>query len=179
MADNLQEMLERAQAAQRVVEFWPQEKVDEMVLAVGWEAYKRETAEKCARLAVDETGLGVYEDKLIKHQKKTLGVVRDLQGVKTVGVIEEDKAKGLVKIAKPVGVIGAITPMTNSSSTMPCNGLPILKTTECGDLRTASQGEKYLRLHLQRNAQGSEKGWRTRRFDPEYQRANAWNFPRN
>lgn len=128
MADNLQEMLEKAHAAQRVVEFWPQEKVDEMVLAVGWEAYKRETAEKSARLAVDETGLGVYEDKVIKHQKKTLGVVRDLQGVKTVGVIEEDKAKGLVKIAKPVGVIGAITPMTNSSSTMPCNGLPILKT---------------------------------------------------
>ena len=128
MTDNLKEMLERAHAAQRVIEFWPQEKVDEMVLAVGWEAYKRETAEACARMAVDETGLGVYEDKVAKHMKKTLGVVRDLQGVKTVGVIEEDKGKGLVKIAKPVGVIGAITPMTNSSSTMPCNGLPILKT---------------------------------------------------
>ena len=128
MTENLQEMLEKARAAQKVVEFWPQEKVDEMVLAVGWEAYKRETAEKCARLAVDETGLRVYEDKLIKHQKKTLGVVRDLQGVKTVGVIEEDEAKGLVKIAKPVGVIGAITSITVSSSTMPCNGLPILKT---------------------------------------------------
>lgn len=128
MADNLKEMLERAHAAQKVIEFWPQEKVDEMVLAVGWECYKRETAETCARMAVDETGLGVYEDKVAKHMKKTLGVVRDLQGVKTVGVIEEDKEKGLVKIAKPVGVIGAITPMTNSSSTMPCNGLPILKT---------------------------------------------------
>jgi len=128
MADNLKEMLERARAAQKVVEFWPQEKVDEMVLAVGWESYKRETAEKCARMAVDETGLGVYEDKVLKHQKKTLGVVRDLQGIKTVGVIEDDPKLGLVKIAKPIGVIGAITPMTNSSSTMPCNGLPILKT---------------------------------------------------
>jgi sulfoacetaldehyde dehydrogenase len=128
MTDNLKELMERARAAQKVIEFWPQEKVDEMVLAVGWESYKRETAEACARLAVDETGLGVYEDKILKHQKKTLGVVRDLQGVKTVGVIEEDKALGLVKVAKPVGVIGAITPMTNSSSTMPCNGLPILKT---------------------------------------------------
>jgi sulfoacetaldehyde dehydrogenase len=128
MADNLKEMLDRAKAAQKVVEFWPQEKVDEMVLAVGWECYKRETAEACAKMAVEETGLGVYADKVGKHQKKTLGVVRDLQGVKTVGVIEEDLAHGLVKIAKPVGVIGAITPMTNSSSTMPCNGLPILKT---------------------------------------------------
>ncbi|KAF0112035.1 MAG: NAD-dependent aldehyde dehydrogenase [Chloroflexi bacterium] len=128
MTDNLKEMLERAQAAQKVIEFWPQEKVDEMILAVGWESYKRETAEVCARMAVDETGLGVYEDKVLKHQKKTLGVVRDLQGVKTVGVIEENPKLGLVKIAKPIGVIGAITPMTNSSSTMPCNGLPILKT---------------------------------------------------
>lgn len=128
MTDNLPEMIARARAAQKEIEFWPQEKVDEMVLAVAWEAYKRETAEACARMAVDETGLGVYEDKVGKHQKKTLGVVRDLQGVKTVGVIEEIPEKGLVKIAKPVGVIGAITPMTNSSSTMPCNGLPILKT---------------------------------------------------
>lgn len=128
MADNLNEMLAKARAAQKIIEFWPQEKVDEMVLAVGWESYKRETAEKCARMAVDETGLGVYEDKVIKHQKKTLGVVRDLQGVKTVGVIEDDPKLGIKKIAKPVGVVGAITPMTNSSSTMPCNGLPILKT---------------------------------------------------
>ena len=128
MADNLQEMLEKARAAQKVIEFWPQEKVDEMVLAVGWEAYKRETAVAAARMAVDETGLGVYEDKIAKHQKKTLGVLRDLDGVKTVGVIEKDEKRGLVKIAKPIGVIGAIAPMTNSSSTMPCNGLPILKT---------------------------------------------------
>ena len=127
MTDNLKEMVAKAHAAQREIEFWPQEKVDEMILAVGWESYKLETAEACARLAVDETGLGVYEHKVIKHQKKTLGVVRDLQGVKTVGIIERDEKLGLVKIAKPVGVVGAITPMTNSSSTMPCNGLPILK----------------------------------------------------
>lgn len=123
----LLDMLARAREAQKIVEYWPQEKVDEMVLAVGYESYKRETAEEVARLAVDETGLGIYEDKVAKHQKKTLGVLRDLRGVKTVGVIEEIPEKGLLKIAKPVGVIGAITPMTNASSTMPCNGLPILK----------------------------------------------------
>jgi len=93
---------------------------------VGYESYNLETAQKVARMAVDETGLGIYEDKVFKHQKKTLGVLRDLQGVKTVGVIERIPEKGIVKIAKPVGVIGAITPMTNSSSTMPCNGLPAL-----------------------------------------------------
>jgi sulfoacetaldehyde dehydrogenase len=128
MAESLVEMVHRAREAQKVIEFWDQEKVDEMVLAVGWEGYKKETAEEVARLAVDETGLGVYENKVVKQQKKTLGVLRDLRGVKTVGVIEEIPEKGIVKIAKPVGVIGAITPMTNASSTMTCNGLPILKT---------------------------------------------------
>jgi len=127
MTELIDQLLAKAREAQKVIEFWPQEKVDEMVLAVGWEAYKRETAETVARLAVDETGLGVYEDKVAKHQKKTIGVLRDLQGVKTVGVIERIPEKGLVKVAKPMGVIGAITPMTNSSSTMPCNGLMILK----------------------------------------------------
>ena len=127
MSELIDHLLAKAREAQKVIEFWPQEKVDEMILAVGWEAYKRETAETVARLAVEETGLGVYEDKVLKHQKKTIGVLRDLQGEKTVGVIERVPEKGLVKIAKPMGVIGAITPMTNSSSTMPCNGLMILK----------------------------------------------------
>ena len=127
MSELIDHLLAKAREAQKVIEFWPQEKVDEMILAVGWEAYKRETAETVARLAVEETGLGVYEDKVLKHQRKTIGVLRDLQGEKTVGVIERVPEKGLVKIAKPMGVIGAITPMTNSSSTMPCNGLMILK----------------------------------------------------
>ncbi len=94
MTDNLQEMMERARAAQKIIESWPQEKVDEMVLAVGYEGYKKELAEKAARMAVDETGLGVYENKVAKHMKKTLGVLRDLDGVKTVGVIEEIPEKG-------------------------------------------------------------------------------------
>lgn len=128
MADNLDKMLEKARAAQKIVEYWPQEKVDEMVAAAAWEVYKQENAEACARMAAEETGMGIYEHKLIKHQKKTIGTLRDLDGVKTVGIIEEDKAKGLIKIAKPVGVIGALTPVTNPTSTPPGNGLPILKT---------------------------------------------------
>ena len=128
MADNLDKMIEKARAAQKIVEYWPQEKVDEMVAAAAWEVYKQENAEACARKAAEETGMGIYEHKLIKHQKKTIGTLRDLDGVKTVGVIEEDKAKGLIKIAKPVGVIGALTPVTNPTSTPPGNGLPILKT---------------------------------------------------
>jgi sulfoacetaldehyde dehydrogenase len=79
-------------------------------------------------MAFEETGMGVYADKVLKHQKKTLGTLRDLQGVRTVGVIEEDPQRGLIKIAKPVGVIGALTPVTNASATLPGNALAALKT---------------------------------------------------
>ena len=127
MSEEIDSLIKRARAAQEQIEFWSQEKVDEMVAAVGWEIYKLDHAEACARMAVDETGMGVYEDKLSKHQKKTLGTHRDLCGLKTVGIIEKNKEKGLIKIAKPIGVIGALTPVTNATSTIACNGLPILK----------------------------------------------------
>ena len=128
MADELQEMLAKAREAQRVIEYWPQDKVDEMVAAVGWQLIKDENAVACAKLALEETRMGVYKDKLLKHQKKALGTLRDLHGLKTVGVIEEDVARGLIKIAKPVGVIGALTPVTNPTATPAGNVLAILKT---------------------------------------------------
>ncbi len=128
MSENLQKMVERARMAQSVVEFWPQERVDEMVAAVGWKIYQKSAAEACAKLAVEETGMGIYADKLLKHQKKILGTLRDLQGLRTVGVIEDDPKLGIKKIAKSVGVIAAVTPMTNATSTIGVNGLPMLKT---------------------------------------------------
>lgn len=128
MADCIEQMVLRAKEAQQTIEYWDQEQIDEIVLAAGWEVYRKENAEVCARLAFDETGMGVYEDKLLKLQKKTLGTLRDLHGVKTVGVIEENREKGLVKLAKPVGVIGALTPVTNAAATLPGNALSALKT---------------------------------------------------
>ena len=127
MSDEIKVLVERARAAQEQIEFWSQERVDAMVAAVGWEVYRKDHAEACARLAADETGMGVYEHKVAKHQKKTLGTLRDLCGLATVGVIEENQEKGLLKIAKPIGVLGALTPVTNATSTIACNGLPALK----------------------------------------------------
>jgi len=69
--DDIQELYERARKAFEEVEFWPQEKVDEMVAAVAWEWQKEETAKALARLAIDESGIGVYEDKVAKIQSKT------------------------------------------------------------------------------------------------------------
>jgi sulfoacetaldehyde dehydrogenase len=128
MEQEIKRLVDLARAAQEEIEFWSQEKVDEMIAAVGWQLYQRPHAEACAKLAVEETGMGVYDHKVLKHMKKTLGVLRDLHGLQTVGVIEHNESKGLVKIAKPVGVIGALTPVTNASSTLAANGLPILKT---------------------------------------------------
>ncbi len=119
-------LVQRSRAAQQKIEFWTQEKVDAAVAAVGWQAYKH--AEECARMASEETEMGVFKDKLLKHQKKTLGALRDLHGLKTVGLIEEDREKGLLKYAKPAGVLGALTPVTNASATLPCLALNVLKT---------------------------------------------------
>lgn len=122
----IQELVARAKAAQEQIEFWSQEQVDEMVAAVGWHALQ--AAEACAQLAYEETGMGTYKDKLIKHQKKTLGALRDLYGVKTVGLVEDDEEKGLLKYMKPAGVLGALTPVTNASATLPCIALNAFKT---------------------------------------------------
>jgi acyl-CoA reductase-like NAD-dependent aldehyde dehydrogenase len=122
----IKELVARAHAAQEQIEYWSQEQVDEMVAAVGWHALQ--AAEACAQVAYEETGMGVYKDKLIKHQKKTLGALRDLHGVKTVGLVEDDQEKGLLKYMKPAGVLGALTPVTNASATLPCIALNAFKT---------------------------------------------------
>ncbi len=128
MSDVLQEMLDKARKAQQIVEHWPQEKVDEMVLAAAWEAIKPESAEECAKLAAKETKMGVYEDKYAKHRNKVLGALRDMEGVQTTGIVEEDEAKGLFKVIKPMGVIFAPSPCTNPTATVVVKGVFSLKT---------------------------------------------------
>ncbi len=128
MSDVIQELMEKARKAQQEVEHWPQEKVDEMVLAAAWEAIKPEHAEECAKMAVKETKMGVYEDKYNKHRNKALGCLRDMDGVKTTGVVEEYKDLGIAKIMKPMGVIAAPAPCTNATATPVCKSLFALKT---------------------------------------------------
>lgn len=128
MEDDIKEMYQKARAAFKTIEFWPQEKVDEMVLAVGWELQKKETAEELARLAVEESGIGVYEDKVNKIITKVHGTLYDQIGVKTCGLVEEDKQKRIRKYAKPIGVIANVVPCTNPESTVCCIVLSTLKT---------------------------------------------------
>lgn len=154
MEDNIQEMYERARKAFEEVEFWPQEKVDEMVLAVGWEFMKEPNRVAMARLAVDESGIGVYEDKLAKIRSKTLGTLRDQVGIKTCGVVEEIPEKGLIKLAKPIGVIANVVPCTNPESTICCLSLSTLKTRNAMIVspHPRTQGSSYLTVQIARKA---------------------------
>ena len=128
MSDNIQEMYAKAKKAFETVEFWSQDSIDELVAAVGWELQKPSTREDLARLAVEESGMGVYEDKRDKIKTKTLGTLRDFYKVKTCGLIEDDVQKGVQTYAKPIGVVANVVPCTNPESTVCCLGLSSLKT---------------------------------------------------
>lgn len=120
-------LVEKARAAQQQVEYYSQEQIDTVCLSVAWQVYKDDNVQACARSAVEETGMGKYEDKITKHKVKILGVIRDVLGAKSVGVIEHDPVKKIIKYAKPVGVVGALTPVTNPTATPASNAVSILK----------------------------------------------------
>ena len=94
-----------------------QARIDEIVTAVAWSLYKPENAQRLAEMAVEDTGIGNVKDKVIKNQRKTFGTLRDLMRAKTVGIISEERDRGLVQYGKPVGVVAAITPSTNPAAT--------------------------------------------------------------
>src|SRR5690606_11669898 len=86
-------------------------------LALGWAIMEPNRNRQLAELAVRDTGLGNVQDKVEKNYRKTLGLLRDIAGKKTVGVVAEYPELGLVEIARPVGVVAAITPSTNPCAT--------------------------------------------------------------
>jgi len=110
-------LISRARTAMAAFEQFDQGQVDEAVTALAWSLYKPEHARTLAEMAVADTGLGNVADKITKNQRKTFGTLRDLSRVKSVGVIEEIPRLGLVKYAKPVGVVAAVTPSTNPAAT--------------------------------------------------------------
>jgi sulfoacetaldehyde dehydrogenase len=110
-------LVERARAAQRIADDYDQARIDELVAAAGWAIMEPARNRELAELAVADTGIGSVDDKIRKNHRKTLGLLRDLAGAKSVGVISEDAARGLIEIARPVGVVCAITPSTNPAAT--------------------------------------------------------------
>lgn len=120
-SEHLASMVDRARHAMtifaREIDTQGQARIDEAVVAAAWSIYKPENARSLAEVAVEVTGIGEVESKVIKNQRKTFGTLRDLLRAKSTGIIEELPERGLVKYAKPVGVVAAITPSTNPSAT--------------------------------------------------------------
>src|SRR5438128_12461756 len=107
----VQELVARARDAQAVFESFSQAQVDAIVKGVG--KYVYDNAEMLARMAVDETGIGVYEDKILKNKGKARIIWNNLKDKKSRGIIGEDPEANLIFVAKPMGVVAAVTPVTN------------------------------------------------------------------
>ena len=116
-ARSIDKLVARARAAQKIANDYDQERVDQLVAAAGWAIIEPARNRELAELAVADTGIGNVDDKIRKNHRKTLGLLRDLQRARSVGVIAQDLARGLVEIARPVGVVAAITPSTNPAAT--------------------------------------------------------------
>ena len=110
-------LVERARSAQTIAETYDQAQADRVCAAAAWAIMEPSRNRALAELAVRDTGLGNVADKIQKNHRKTLGLMRDLHGAKSVGVISENKATGITEIARAAGVVGAITPSTNPGAT--------------------------------------------------------------
>ena len=124
------ELIRRARTAQKIFERSTQAELDEAATAVGWAIMNPAHNKALAELAVKDTGLGVVADKILKNHRKTLGLLRDLKGAKTTGVIAEYPERGITEIARPVGVVAAVVPSTDPAAT-PANN--IINALKCGN----------------------------------------------
>ena len=124
--ETLQKTIERVKKAQAKFAKYTQEEVDKIFLAASIAANQARIP--LAKMAVEETGMGVIEDKVIKNHFASEYIYNKYKNEKTCGVIEEDKSYGIKKIAEPIGVIAAVIPTTNPTSTAIFKTLISLKT---------------------------------------------------
>ena len=143
------DLIARARAAQRAIDGWTQAQIDEMVTAAGWAIVDPPHNRALAERAVADTGLGNVPDKIAKNRRKTMGLLRDLRGAKSVGVILDDPERGLIEIARPVGVVAAITPSTNPAATPANNIINALKGRNAIVLAPSPKGAGTLALLLE------------------------------
>ena len=124
--ESLEAAIERVRSAQSIFATYTQEQVDRIFLAAASAADRARIT--LAKLAASETGMGVVEDKVIKNHYAAEYIYNAYKDTKTCGVVEEDKAFGIKKIAEPIGVIAAVIPTTNPTSTAIFKTLIALKT---------------------------------------------------
>src|SRR6202011_2056482 len=121
----IRQLVTQAREAQADFELFSQEQVDAIVKGIG--KYVYDNADSLSRMAVDETGIGVYEDKILKNKGKARVIWNNLKDKKSRGIIGEDIEANMVLVAKPMGVVGAVTPVTNPIVTPMCNAMFALK----------------------------------------------------
>ena len=124
--DYARELLSRARSAMQAIEHYDQAQVDRLCRAIGWATANEKTFTRLAHQSVEESGLGDRDGRPSKRFK-IIGILRDALRQKSVGVIEELPEKGIVKYAKPAGVIATLIPSTNPELTPPGNGIYALK----------------------------------------------------
>lgn len=122
----LDDLISKAQKAQKIYANFPQEKVDEIFKACAIAINSRRIP--LAKMACEETGMGIVEDKVIKNHFASEYIYNKYKHSKTCGVIEEDTAMGMKRVAEPIGVIAGVVPTTNPTSTAAFKALITLKT---------------------------------------------------
>ncbi|MDX1716411.1 MAG: aldehyde dehydrogenase family protein [Anderseniella sp.] len=136
----IDELVARARKAQGAFERnGSQELYNTAALAAAWALMEPARNEELATMAVEMTGLGNVSDKITKNHRKTLGLLRDIRDARTHGVIEDDKSTGITRIARPIGVIGAVVPSTNPVAT-PTNN--VVNALKCGNAIILSPSPK-------------------------------------
>ncbi len=124
-------IVEQARIAQRNYEAGAdQARYDTAALAAAWALMQPDRNAELATMAVATTGLGNVADKVTKNHRKTLGLLRDIRGARTQGIVWDDPARGITGIARPIGVIGAVVPSTNPVAT-PVNN--VINALKCGN----------------------------------------------
>jgi sulfoacetaldehyde dehydrogenase len=139
-ATRIGDMIARAREAQRLFEQFDQARVDEVITGIAWALMQPDHNRELSELAVQVTGLGNVRDKMIKNERKTKGLLRDLKGQKTVGVIRELPELGLIEIARPVGVVAAVVPSTNPAATPTNKAINALKCRNAVILSPSPKG---------------------------------------
>ncbi len=132
-------LVARARAAQAAINGYTQARLDELTTAAGWAIMEPLRNRTLAELAVKDTGLGTVADKINKNHRKTLGLMRDLKGAVSTGVLRELPELGITEIARPVGVVAAVVPSTNPGAT-PANN--IINALKCGNAVILSPSPK-------------------------------------
>jgi len=135
-------LVTRAKIAQKIAETHTQPRVDELCAAVVWAACNLEFRRKASEILIEESKIGNLDDKINKIRNKALGVWRDMKDEKSVGLVEIDNAKNTVKYIKPMGVIGALLPVTNGEATPVIKALWALKTRNAIIMAPHPNGKK-------------------------------------